>query len=88
MLGNLFQPKFFILFYDWYMNLTFSSKMYFRIYVFFVFFNYYFSKKHQFGELFQKRFAGGICDFGGYGSCIAWHPIYEKNLGKYENRKF
>ena len=25
----------------------------------------------QFGELFQKRFAGGICDFRGPRSCIA-----------------
>ena len=34
-----------------------------------------FSKNEQLGDLFQKRFTGGICDFRGYGSCIAWHPI-------------
>ena len=54
MLGNLFQPKFFILFYDWYMNLTFSSKMYFRIYVFFVFLIITFQKNINLGNFFKN----------------------------------
>ena len=37
--------------------------------IFFKFLNFIvftFSKNRQFGELFQKRFAIGICDLGGY----------------------
>ena len=36
-------------------------------------------KKNQpFRELFQKRFATGICDLRGPTACIASHPIYLK----------
>jgi len=35
-----------------------------------------FSKNRQFEDLFQKRFAGGICDLGGPRQTTAWHPIY------------
>ena len=35
-----------------------------------------FSKNRQFEDLFQKRFAGGICDFRGRAQCIGFHPIH------------
>ena len=39
-------------------------------------FKFHFSKKQQLGDLFEKRFAGGICDFRGYPSCFVRHPIF------------
>ena len=35
----------------------------------------HFSKNQLFGELFQKRFTGGICDLGGHGTDTAANPI-------------
>ena len=34
-----------------------------------------FSKNQQFGDLFEKRFAGGICDLGGYLTSSVSNPI-------------
>ena len=34
-----------------------------------------FSKNRQFGDLFEKRFAGGICDLGGYRTSSVSNPI-------------
>ena len=57
---------------DWYLNFTFFIKNNFAKYVYFqTFLNFKFStfsKKQQFGELFQKRFATGICDLRGGGT--------------------
>ena len=56
-----------------------SSKNYFRMYFLFfkilTFYFFYFSKNNYLGNFFQKRFTGGICDLGGYGSDTHLHPI-------------
>ena len=53
----MFNAKCFILICDWYLNFK----------IFNIFFKCLTFLKYQpFGELFQKRFATGICDLGGY----------------------
>ena len=46
-----------------------------------IYFHFNFSKKQQFGELFQKRFATGICDLGGLSPTTHRHPILKTFTG-------